>query len=175
MSRVTTRNGLTALITNANLDYVGTVFPARPVIADETAYTTTMLGQAVQQTPSGSSALLVVNLISDKRQRRAITGRIGMQDTYIHKVTVEIFFTSTGPGTTGTPQGMQAQLDYDGIVDSLVSLIRENPTVNGTSWSAGEYEVGVSHRQGEPFTTEDGMTVQIVGAIDFDSWDWVTS
>lgn len=178
MSRTSARAGIAAYFTNAasagGLPYVGTVYPARPVIMEETAYTQTMLGTAVAQTPSGSSAVLVVNLPTDRRQRRADTGRGAVQDTNIHDVALEVFFASAG-GTSGQTQdnGINAQQDYDTIIDTLVDLIRDDPTMGGIAWSAGEYDAGVEHSQNEPHTSPDGMSVLIVGVLRWQFWDWV--
>lgn len=178
MSRQAARAGIAAYFTNAagasDLPYVGTIYPARPVVMEEAAYTQTMLGQAVAQTPSGSSAVLVVNLPSDRRQRRADTGRGAVNDTQIYDVALEVFFASSG-GTNNQAQdnGINAQQDYDGIIDSLESLIRADATMGGAAWSAGEYTAGIEHVQNEPYTTSDGMTIFIVGVVRFEFWTWV--
>ena len=178
MSRVSAREGITAYFTNAasvgRLPYVGTIYSGRPVILDETAYTQTMVGQAVQQTANGSSAVLVVNLPKTSRQRRADTGRGAVNDTEIHDVEMEIFFASNPAASqTGLAEGLQAQLDFDGIADTLTDLIRSDPTMGGSSWSAGEYEQGIDLQQSEAFLAPDGMTVCITALLRWQFWLWV--
>lgn len=177
MSRVSTRAGVTAYFTNAaaagDLPYVGTVYPARPSILEEVAYEQTMLGAAVELTDNGSSAVMVVNLPSDKRRRQADTGRGAVNDTLVHDVALEIFFANLGANqTSAVDQGIPAQQDYDAIIDTIVDLIRADATLGGISWSAGEYTSGIDHRQTQPYTDADGMIIFIVGSVSFQSYDW---
>lgn len=165
MSRVTARAGIAGYFTNAAIQHVGTVYSARPVILEETAYTQTMLGEAITQTDAGSSAVLVVNLPRTRRERKADTGRGAVNDVEIHEAATEVFFASTGG------DGLLAQADYDQIIDSMIALIRNDPTMGGTLWSAGEY-TGVEHTMNEPYTDADGLTIFIVGTVRFEAYIW---
>jgi hypothetical protein len=110
-----------------------------------------------------------VNIPTDDRKRRADTGRGAVNDTWIHKIAVEVFFASTGGAA------VPAQEDYDAIIDDMVELVRASATLGapGTIWSAGEYEHGIAHQQSAPFTDADGLTVFISGAVSFDAYEWV--
>ena len=168
MSRSSLRNGIAAALQAANLQYVGTVYPARPVVLQEDAYVQAMNGTAIAESPNGSSAVLVVNLVSDKRERRADTGRGAVNDSRIHQVVLEIFFASTGG------DGIAAQNDYDIIVDQLVEFVRDNPTLAG-AWSSGEYTSGVAHEQDEPKTDQDGVgIIFIAGVLRWEAWEWIS-
>jgi hypothetical protein len=166
MGRVAVRSAVAAYLTNAGLQYVGTVYPARPVILTEDAYEQTLLGEAIAQTLGGSSAVLVVNIPSDERMRRADTGRGAVNDTRIHQVALELWFASVAGS------GIQAQQDYDGIVDSIVTLIRQDATLGGQAWSSGEYTAGIRHEQAMPYTDADATIVQIPGVIRWEVWEW---
>lgn len=167
MSRVNAREAITAYFTNAGLPNVGTVYAARPLLIEETAYTETLLGQAVAETVNGSSMVLVVNMPTDSRLRRADTGRGAVNDTEIHKAALELFFASDGG------DAVAAQYDYDTTVDLLIALIRKDATFGGRLWSVGEYTAGVDHQQGMPYTDADGLTIFIVGLLHFEAWEWV--
>lgn len=178
MGRQAVRAAVASVLTTAKITYVGTVYPARPVILDEQDYVQTMNGQAVAQSPNGSSAVLVVNLPgTDKRMRRTFTGRTHVDDTNIHPIAIEVFFASTPSSTQTQDAGIGAQEDYDGIVDAIVTLVRNNPTMSAptTVWSAGEYTAGVTHDQGQPYTDDDGLTIFINGVVKFEAWEWVAS
>jgi hypothetical protein len=168
MSRLAMRQAIAAFISEADLEYVGQVYAARPEVIPEQAYETNRLAEAAAS-EAGSSAVLVVNLTADNRQRRADTGRGAVNDSRIYKVVIELFFACT------SGEAVKAQEDYDVIVDGIVNLIRENATLGapGTVWSAGEYTAGVDHQQGEPYTDADGMVVFIPGHVSFESWEWI--
>jgi hypothetical protein len=144
------------------------VHSARPEITNEQDYETNRLAEAVPSV-NGSSAVLVVNIPSDDRKRRADTGRGAVNDSVIHKIVMEVFFASTGGDSVA------AQNDYDVIVDGMVALIRANAVMGAPSviWSAGEYEAGVQHQQTAPFNDAEGMAVFISGAVSFDAYEWV--
>lgn len=170
MGRVAVRQAVTETITAAAIDYVGTVFPARPVIAEEQDYSQTLSGMAVEQSAYGSSCLVVVNMPGrDKRMRRTLTGRGHVDDTNIHPIVLELFFAST------SGEGIPAQQDYDSIVDALFVTIRNNPVMSApdTVWSAGEYTAGVTHDQEQPYSSDDGLTILINGVIRFEAWEWI--
>lgn len=169
MGRLAVRNAVQAAIQAANISYVGSVFPARPTIVQEQDYEQTMQGIAVQGSQSGSNCVIVVNIVSDKRMRRALTGRDAVNDTNIHQVALELFFASVG----GT--GTTAQKDYDGVVDGLFIEIRNNPLLSAPTvvWSAGEYTAGVQHDQSAAYTTDTGLTVHINGLVRFEAYEWV--
>lgn len=170
MGRVAVRNAIQAAIQNYDVPYVGTVFPARPTAIQENDYEQTMLGMATTPSVNGSSCVIVVSLPGkDRRVRQAMVGRAGVNDTNIHPVTLELFFASTGGDAAA------AQLDYDLIVDTLFVLVRNNPTMSAPDsvWSAGEFTAGVTHTQSEPFSSEDGLTVLIIGRVDFEAWEYL--
>ena len=145
MSRLAVREAIASFLAEAGVEYVGIVYEARPEIINEQDYEANRMGEAVSSA-SGSSAVLVVN-----------------------KAAVEIFFASTAGNA------VKAQEDYDVIVDGIVNGIRADATLGapGTVWSAGEYDDGVDHVQGEPYTDADGMTVFIPGVVHFEAWEWI--
>lgn len=175
MGRVSVREATQAALAAGQLPHVGTVFPARPEeiqeqdyeVAQE-RYAATRFAEA-SQTQSGSNAVLVVNLVSDRRQRRALTGRGAVNDSRIHQTVIEIYFASV------RGEAVHAQLDYDAMIDALVELIRDNPTLSAPAvvWSAGEYSQGVEHQQELPYMGEDGTTVLIGGIVRFETWEWI--
>jgi hypothetical protein len=161
--------------------YVGTVFPARPTILQEADYFQSMTGVAIQQSVGGSAAALVVNLPGkDHRERMTLTGRGHVDDLDKIRVVLEVWFAcSPGLGQMTTPgpgvdPGIQAQEDYDSIVDALRVLIRNTPDLSAPDsiWSSGEYRAGVDHEQGQPFTP-DGMSIVIIGSITWEVWQWI--
>ncbi len=167
MGRQVVRTAVAEYFANANLEFVGTVFPARPEVVNEQAYEENRLKEAVPSV-HGSSAILVVNIPTDDRQRRADTGRGAVNDSVIHRIAMEVFFASTAG------EAIPAQEDYDAIIDDMFDLIRANATLGSSSiWSAGEYEHGIKHQQGEPFTDADGTVVFISGVVLFDAYEWV--
>jgi hypothetical protein len=168
MSRLSMREAITAFLQAANIEFVGIVYPARPEIVPEQAYEENRLAEAAAS-EAGSSAVLVVNLTADNRQRRADSGRGAVNDSRIYKVLIELFFACT------SGEAVKAQEDYDVIVDGIVNAIRSNATLGapGTVWSAGEYTTGVDHQQGEPYTDSDGLVVFIPGHVSFESWEWI--
>lgn len=175
MGRVQIREAAQAALAAGGIPYVGTVFPARPGLVTEqdyevarSEYAANRLAEA-SQSEAGSNAVLVVNLVSDRRQRRALTGRGAVNDTRIHECALEVWFACTAG------QAVQAQVDYDTIVDAIVELVRDNPTLSAPStvWSSGEYGAGVEHEQSMPYQGEDGTTVLISGILKFQIWEWV--
>lgn len=177
MSRVGVRQAIATYLNTAQISYVGAVYPARPIILSEQDYEQRMLNGALSQITSanGSGCVLVVNLVEDQRDRRALTGRNAVNDTNIHSVSVELWFACNGDQQNGTA----AQEDYDLIVDGIFVAIRKDPTLGtggqqpGDIWSAGEYSPWLNHRQGAPFTQNEGLTVFISGVIRFDAWEWI--
>jgi hypothetical protein len=169
MGRVAIRVAIAEQMEALGVPYLGTVFPARPVIIQEEDYVETMNGMAVATSDSGSCCVLVVNMPDDDRMRRTDTGRGHVDDTNIHQIVLELFFASTGG------DAIAAQLDYDGIVDALIVAIRNNPTPGGASvvWSAAEYKTGVKHRQATPYSPDQGLTILINGTIRYDAWEWI--
>jgi hypothetical protein len=165
VGRLAIRTATAALIQSAGLPYVGTVFPARPVIIQEDAYVQTMNGQAITESVNGSACIIVVNIPGDLRNRYADSGRVSRADFNIHRMVLELFFASTGG------DGIAAQEDYDTVVDALMPFIRQNPTLAGSSWSAGEYKAGVKHEQSEAYTSEDGTTILTNGWVQFEAWE----
>lgn len=168
MGRLAVREATAEYFAEANLPHVGVVHPALPEIVQEQDYETNRLGEAVA-TEDGSSAVLVIHIPTDTRQRRADTGRGAVNDSLICKVVMEVFFASTGG------DAISAQKDYDAIIDSIVALIRANATFNAPAaiWSAGEYTNGIQHQQTQPFNDADGLATFITGAVRFDAYQWI--
>ena len=168
MGRLEVRTAITEAFANADLQYVGKVHSARPEIIQEDDYERNRLGEAVES-GAGSSAVLVVNITADERRRRADTGRGAVNDTCIHHIAMEIFFASSGG------DAVKAQEDYDTIVDGIIAFVRANPNMASPTvvWSAGEYDAGVQHQQGAPYTDADGLTVFIAGAVTYEAWEWI--
>ena len=166
MGRAAIRAAAQTFFQNANIPYVGTVLNARAYVHGEDYEQ----NAAMEYTASvnGSGAVLVVNIPNEKRQRRAMTGRGGVNDSAIYNVALEVNFAST----SGQP--VDAQQDYDSIIDAIVLQIRGNPNLGNpiAVWSAGEFDYGVTHTQSEPWTEEDGMTIFITGAVTFQAWGW---
>jgi hypothetical protein len=171
VGRGAVRAAIASTIQAAEINYVGSVFPARPVIVEEEQYLITMANMVIQASASGSSAVIVVNLPGeDKRERIALVGRGAVCDFDKHPIVLEIFFACEGG------DGIAAQQDYDSIIDALVPLIRNNPNMGVPSavWSAGEYSAGVTHEQEQPYTTEDGLTILMNGQVRFEAWEQIT-
>ena len=168
MGRLAVREAVAAYFANAGLNYVGKVHEARPEVIQEQDYESSLFSEAVASS-SGSSAVLVVNIPTDNRVRRADTGRGAVNDSHIYKVAMEIYFANT----SGVAE--QAQKDYDSIVDAMTNLVRADATLDNPEviWSAGEYEIGIEHEQGMPFTDADGLTVFIYGVVSFDTYQWI--
>lgn len=169
MGRKQVRLAVTNAVQNGNITYVGTVFPARPEIIQDAAYTQAMNGQAIQESENGSACVIVVNIPSDIETRYADVGRDALADWDKHILMLELFFASM------SGEGIPAQLDYDDIVDALTLFIRRNPTMSApeTVWSAGEYTYGVRHEQSEAYTSEDGTAILINGLIRFEAWEQI--
>lgn len=175
MSRPGVRQAIASYLNAAQITCVGAVYPARPVVMSEQDYEQRMLGGVTTliTTASGSGCVLVVNLTGEQRERRALTGRGAVNDSNIHAVAVELWFASTGGN------GPAAQADYDLIVDGMFAAIRADATLGtggiapGSIWSAGEYDPWIRHRQGEPYTSSDGLTVFIRGLVEFQAWEWL--
>lgn len=171
MGRQQVRLAVQSAITAADIDYVGTVYAARPEVLEETAYTQTLSGIAIEESENGSACVLVVNIPSDNRSRYGLVGRSSLADWNKHIVALELFFASM------SGEGVPAQLDYDDVVDALMQFIRENPTMSApaTVWSAGEYTFGVKHTQSEAYQSGDGTGILINGVIRFEAWEQVVS
>lgn len=167
MSRLAMRQAITAFLEEAGIEYVGLVYPARPEVIPEQAYEENRMAEAVPS-ENGSSAVLVVNLEADTTVRKADTGRGARNDQITYKAVIEVFFAST------LGEAVKAQEDYDVIAQGIVTAIRSDATLGNPSvvWSAGEYEQGVEHAQGEPYTDTDGQTVFIPGVVRFDAMSW---
>lgn len=168
-NRVALRNAVANYIALGGLPLVGTVYAARPEVVNETDYEVNRFNEVVQSA-NGSGTVLVVDIPSDKRQRRADTGRGAVQDSHIYNIALEVWFANVSGA------GVQAQEDYDTVVSAITNLIRANATMNaqGVVWSAGEYEQGIEHEQREPKTNEDGTTIFIFGVIKFEAWQWIS-
>lgn len=169
MGQAAVRNAVYELLLNANVPYVGAVYPARQYI-NEQDYEVNAANHYVSSV-NGSGAVLVVNLPGpDLRTRIADTGRNAQYDMNVHAVALELFFAAP----IGDP--VLAQQDYDTIIDFIVPYIRQNPTLLSTDvWSAGEYRAGVSHTPSAPYTAPNGMTVMINGVIRFEAWEQITN
>ena len=168
MGQGAVRQAVAEALTLAQFPMVGTIFPTRAYI-NETDYEVNA-AQFYVENAYGSSCVIVINLPGpDRRSMYALTGRVSVADFNIHPVVLELFFASR----SGDP--LQAQVDYDTVVDAIVPFIRNNPTLTAPAvvWSAGEYKPGVVHSQSSPFTLPDGMTVFINGSITFEAWEQI--
>src|ERR1700677_1176953 len=125
---------------------------------------------ANRSTSAGEAiSLSVVGVtLSSFSQRRALTGRGGVNDSCIYRIALEVYLANL----EGAP--VDAQNDYDAIIDEIILQIRGNPNLGNAIavWSAGEFNYGVEHEQSEPWTEEDGTTVFITGVVRFEAWDW---
>jgi len=179
MGRLEVRAAVTAYFQNAAnpnnstipgyIPYVGTVYPARPLIVEETAYEETMNGLLVAASPTGGGAVLVVNIPTDARARKALTGRGAVNDLWDHHIALEVWYSNVGG------EGITAQQDYDSIIDQIIYDIRADPTLGAplVIWSAGEYEPNITHEQSLPKTSGDGLTIFINGVVRFDAQEWL--
>ena len=168
MGQGAVRHAVQQAIQDAQLALIGTVFSGRAYI-NEQDYETNA-ASFYSQNSYGSGCVVVVNLPGpDRRTRLTLTGRQSVNDFNVHPVVLELFFASR----SGDP--IQAQNDYDIVVDGLVPFIRDNPTMSAPSvvWSAGEYKAGVMHTQSAPFTGIDGLTVFINGVVTFEAWEQI--
>lgn len=174
MGRADVRQAIATYLNGAEINYVGAVYPARPIILDESAYEERMLNNAVTQITSdiGSGCVLVVNIVADRRDRMADTGFSHVNDMTKREVSVELWFACVGDPENGAG----AQGDYDAIVEAMFVAIRADPTLGtanqgaGAIWQAATYPPYVSHEQGAPYTRDDGLTVFIKGVAKFEAW-----
>ena len=168
MGQGAVRQAVTQAFTDAQFPLVGSVYPARGYISEQD-YEMNAAGFYVEN-DFGSGCVLVVNLPGpDRRNLFTLTGRTSVNDFNIHPVVVELFFANRA----GDP--VQAQIDFDSVVDAIVPYVRNNPTLSAPEvvWSAGEYEAGVTTQQSTPFTSADGTTVFINGVIRFEAWEQI--
>jgi hypothetical protein len=166
MGRAQVREEITAQIQDLQIPNVGTVFPARPVILKESDYTERMNGEAVSYSGNGSGCVIVVNLPTDRRERIALTGIGSVNDFDKHAIALELFFASTYGA------GIEAQQDYDAIVDILIPALRAKAVPGPAIWMAGgEVGTGIEHSMDEPYTPEDGNTILINGIIRYEAWE----
>jgi hypothetical protein len=162
VGRKLVRQVVTDFIKGAGIPYLGQVYSARTYVVDMADYT-----YLTGSSPNGSDAIIMVNIPSDDRHRVAMTGRAYINEPEIHPIALEIFFGCS----SGEP--VDAQLDYDAVVDALFAAIRGNPLLGSVQiWSAGEFTAGVKHRQSEAFTDSEATTVMINGVMEFEVWEW---
>jgi hypothetical protein len=178
MGQSTTRVAIQTAIENAvlagTIPLVGTVYPSRAYVFEQDYEKNAAL--AYTSSINGSGCVIVVNLPGpDKRTRLTLVGRGAVDDMNVHPVVLELFFASKGGGLTSGDPMVNAQKDYDSVVDGLVPYIRNNPTMSapGVVWSAGEYKAGVVHSQSSPFTDAEGLTTFIVGTVRFESYEQI--
>ena len=166
MTRAAVREVVTQYLTQAQLPFVGTVFPVRTYVGEfdfeqnaEHFYTVS---------PDNSGCVMVVNLPTDDRQQKGWVGRGFVDDTNVHQIVLELFLANTAGDVAS------AQNDYDQIVDALFEVIRANANLGNAAviWSAGEFD-GVKHAQTEPFTDPEGLTVHINGTVRFSAYEWL--
>jgi hypothetical protein len=171
MGRADVRATVADYLTGLAVPFVGTVYPARTYI-NEGDYDSFMNTAAVSTVEPGVNlgCVLVVNIPSERRNRKAPTFRGQVQDTEIHDIALEVFFAST------SGRGVVTQDGYDAVIDAIFDGLRADPLLgNGdVIWSAGEFAPGIHHVQVEPYTDEDGLTVFINGVIRFEAWEWLT-
>lgn len=174
MGRLDVRQAIASYLNNAQINYVGAVYPARPIILDESAYEERMLNGALSLVTSsiGSGCALVVNIVSDQRDRMADTGYDHVNDMNKRSISVELWFACSGDPSNGAG----AQEDYDSIVDGIFIAVRGDPTLGtgnqppASIWQAATYPPYISHRQAAPKTPDDGLTVYIQGVVEFEAW-----
>lgn len=160
------RSAVQSFFQGLDIPYVGTVFAERAYVHGED-YELTAANQ-YSVSVDGSGAVLVVNIPHEKRQRRAMTGRGGVNDSCIYDIALEIYLANSA----GAPS--EAQTNYDSIIDQIILQVRGNPLLGNSIavWSAGEFDYGVDHTQSEPWTEEDGTTIFITGVVRFQAWEW---
>ena len=178
MGRAIVRNQIQTFLQGKQFTNVGKIYAARPIIVDDADYDLNMSNWLWEQQglpDSGSAAVLIVNLPSSHRERRAITGRTGDNDTFVHQAVVEVFFANTGGTDPDDTQGVQAQKDHDALMDALVVALRSDFSIGNPQqiWSAGEFQAGVDVEQHEPFTNPEDPTVFIVSTVRFEVWEWL--
>lgn len=174
MGRSDVRTAIASYLNSAQINYVGEVFPARPIIMTEAAYEQRMLNSAVTQITSsnGSGCALVVNITDDHRDRIADTGFGYVNDFNRRSIVVELWFACNGDPNNGAG----AQEDYDSIVDGIFVAIRKDPMLGTANqppasiWQAAAYPPYISHTQSAPYTQDEGTTVFIKGDIRFEAW-----
>jgi hypothetical protein len=174
MSRLAVREAIASYLNAAEINYVGAVFPARPIILDESAYEERMLNGALSYVASdqGSGCALVVNITEDHRERMADTGYSYVNDMNKRSISVELWFACLGDPENGAG----SQEDYDSIVDGVFIAVRADPTLGTANqppasiWGAAVYPPYISHEQAAPYTTDEGLTVFIKGVVKFDAW-----
>jgi hypothetical protein len=166
VTRAAVRSAAQSFFQGLDIPTVGTVFASRAYVHGEDYEQNAALQYS--ESVNGSGAVLVVNIPSEKRQRRADTGRGGVNDSCIYRIALEVYLANSA----GAP--VDAQTDYDAIIDELFLQIRGNPNLGNpiAVWSAGEFNYGVEHEQSEPWTEEDGTTVFITGVVRFEAWEW---
>jgi len=173
-TRAAIQAAIEAAVTEGLIPLVGTVYAARAYVFEQDYEVNAAAAYA--SSIQGSGCVIVVNLPGpDKRTRLTLVGRGAVDDMNIHPVVLELFFASKGGGLTSGDQMVNAQVDYDSVVDGLIPFIRNNPTMSApnTVWSAGEYKAGVVHNQSAPFTDAEGLTTFIVGTVRFESWEQI--
>lgn len=174
MGRSDVRQAIASYLNSAQIDYVGVVYPARPIILSEQNYENRMLNGAVSQITSanGSGCVLVVNITEDHRDRMALTGRSTVNDMNKRSIAIELWFACNGDPENGAG----AQEDYDNIVDGIFIAVRADPTLGtgnqppASIWQAGESPPYISHAQSAPYTQNEGLTVFIKGEVRFEAW-----
>ena len=174
MGRLDVRQAIATYLNNAQINYVGAVYPARPIILPEEAYEERMLNGAVTQVSSGngSGCVLVVNIREDQRDRMADTGFSHVNDMNKRTIVVELWFACLGD----PENGLGAQGDYDSIVDGIFIAIRADPTLGTANqppasiWQAATYPPYIYHEQSAPYTQDEGLTVFIRGIARFEAW-----
>jgi hypothetical protein len=162
MGQAAVRQAVQSSIQNQSFTLVGTVYPGRAYIYEQDYETNA--AEAYVENAYGSSCVIVVNLPGpDRRIRLTLTGRQSVDDMNYHPIALELFFANRSGGP------IQAQADYDSVVDQIVPYLRNNPTLDNqvTVWSAGEDDEGVVVRSSSPFVGTDGTTVFINGVVQF--------
>lgn len=174
MSRSAVRQAIASYLNSAEIDYVGAVYPARPLVLSEDDYEQRMLNGAISQITSenGSGCVLVVNIVSDQRDRMADTGFGQVNDMNKRSIVVELWFACNGDPNNGAA----LQEDYDGIVDGIFQAVRADPMLGtgnqppASIWQAATYPPYISHAQVAPYMLGEGLTVFIKGAVKFEAW-----
>jgi hypothetical protein len=171
--RYSTRSAVSTFLENAIgtllPSYVTQVYAGRAYVKEQdyVGFVST-----VSPNPNGSSAVLCVVLPSEDNQTNwTLTGVTSVNNELVVPVDIEIYFSSNAEGSinpTGLPGIVQAQYDYDFLVDSLRDLIALNPNFGSSAiWMSGKDAFGIKHSCSEPWSPPESPWVYITGVVQF--------
>lgn len=163
MGRAAVRLAVAAYFAPPNTANVATLYRSRPKVVPGQAYNLAAMG--------GSGAVVIVHLTRDPEVREAMGGLTSGERYNRHQVALEIRLQSV------KPEAMDAQDDYDAVVDSIFAMIHADRTLGtgggatGAVWQAGEGPAGIVHQPAEPVLTK--QSVRLDGVVRFEAWEWV--